>query len=89
MEFILALSQKTPLLNNYTLCLEVHHSLPVCQLAANSVGKTKRNGNLVPRSYLEISRERSGYETSEMVSAEYESDLRSNEHYLNSSENKA
>ena len=57
-------------------------------LQRNSVGKTKRNGNLVPRSYLEISRERSGYETSEMVSAEYESDLRSNEHYLNSSENK-
>ena len=58
-------------------------------LQRNSVGKTKRNGNLVPRSYLEISRERSGYETNEMVSAEYESDLRSNEHYLNSSENKA
>ena len=34
MEFILALAQKTPLLNNYTLCLGVHHSLPVCQLAA-------------------------------------------------------
>ena len=85
MEFILALSQKTPLLNNYTLCLGVQFA----SLQRNSVGKTKRNGNLVPRSYLEISRERSGYETSEMVSAEYESDLRSNEHYLNSSENKA
>ena len=86
MEFILALSQKTPLLNNYTLCITLSQ---FASLQRNSVGKTKRNGNLVPRSYLEISRERSGYETSEMVSAEYESDLRSNEHYLNSSENKA